>query len=516
MQSKIVFQFTLLSTVAASLVACGGGGDSSSATKTVTNTPDTYVSESWTQDSDQTVATVPVSATQLLCDSGIDSSCTTLATEIAASAASTVKTAAAAIPAGCYKYSGEQTFNTGDKTYYLGKTYSVIAGWSPFNGITPENKEWGPKVWVLDPADTCSALDSLTIATSALFQTPFAPPVGDQAAAGTCAAWAASTAITTAANKAAFRLNKAMRADPANIASARHIYTQVPDPAYGVNLENKKVCWGTSILEAMNTVVKTKGVGSLAAAPYAPIGTGTDARDARVNQCAYSVAVANNAAWSVDKAKFKIDGVRLVPLSLASIKSELRVGNALAFGAKLNTAFFNAGQKNIVLTASDFKKSAASDNAHAGGHAMTIVGFDDNLKAFKVQNSWGEGWGEKGYIFIDYDLMLDNTLFMQGSNLYVAFVTPTGTQINGATAALKTTVKDLLAGNTLYLDPKNVMNVTNTAVRSADETFSLSFTGDTMNVNAPTSRSATNPEDEAGITYSELELLVAAHKYLTK
>lgn len=36
-------------------------------------------------------------------------------------------------------------------------------------------------------------------------------------------------------------------------------------------------------------------------------------------------------------------------------------------------------------------------------HAVTIVGWDDADNAWIVKNSWGTGWGEKGYIRIHYD-----------------------------------------------------------------------------------------------------------------
>lgn len=39
----------------------------------------------------------------------------------------------------------------------------------------------------------------------------------------------------------------------------------------------------------------------------------------------------------------------------------------------------------------------------AGGHAVTIVGWNDTDKAWIVKNSWGEGWGENGYFRIAYD-----------------------------------------------------------------------------------------------------------------
>jgi C1A family cysteine protease len=40
-----------------------------------------------------------------------------------------------------------------------------------------------------------------------------------------------------------------------------------------------------------------------------------------------------------------------------------------------------------------------------GYHAVAIVGYDDQKHAFKVKNSWGTGWGDGGYFWIDYNEM---------------------------------------------------------------------------------------------------------------
>jgi C1A family cysteine protease len=38
-----------------------------------------------------------------------------------------------------------------------------------------------------------------------------------------------------------------------------------------------------------------------------------------------------------------------------------------------------------------------------GGHAVCCVGYDDAKQAFIVRNSWGEGWGDKGYFYMPYE-----------------------------------------------------------------------------------------------------------------
>ena len=40
---------------------------------------------------------------------------------------------------------------------------------------------------------------------------------------------------------------------------------------------------------------------------------------------------------------------------------------------------------------------------HAGGHVVTIVGYDDSKSCWIVKNSWGPKWGEKGWFRMAYD-----------------------------------------------------------------------------------------------------------------
>jgi len=41
----------------------------------------------------------------------------------------------------------------------------------------------------------------------------------------------------------------------------------------------------------------------------------------------------------------------------------------------------------------------------AGGHAMVIVGYDENRQAFQVLNSWGSNWCDNGFCWISYKYM---------------------------------------------------------------------------------------------------------------
>jgi len=40
-----------------------------------------------------------------------------------------------------------------------------------------------------------------------------------------------------------------------------------------------------------------------------------------------------------------------------------------------------------------------------GGHAMTVVGYDDQLRALRIVNSWGPAWGDHGFVWLSYDCL---------------------------------------------------------------------------------------------------------------
>lgn len=39
----------------------------------------------------------------------------------------------------------------------------------------------------------------------------------------------------------------------------------------------------------------------------------------------------------------------------------------------------------------------------AGGHAMVVIGYNDDMEAFRLFNSWGKAWGDLGFIWVKYD-----------------------------------------------------------------------------------------------------------------
>lgn len=102
------------------------------------------------------------------------------------------------------------------------------------------------------------------------------------------------------------------------------------------------------------------------------------------------------------------------------------------FQATIKTHIMNYGSVYAVIMAPDFGKNyyfkdIDDINLSRGGHAVSIVGWDDNYSkenfksptgkqpekngAYIALNSWGESWGENGYFYISYeDINVHNNL----------------------------------------------------------------------------------------------------------
>ncbi len=191
------------------------------------------------------------------------------------------------------------------------------------------------------------------------------PSPGDQGSQGSCVGWATAYALKS------YQEGREM-GWPLDTSS--HLYS----PAYIYNQINGGMDNGSKIDDALQLIV-TQGAASLATTPY--------------NQSDYLSQPSNAARTEAAQFKAlrwaKVDGTN-------AIKSALVNRQPVAIGFTACDAFQRLSVGNPVYN--------TFGGSNCGGHAVTIVGYDNNRYggAFKVINSWGTNWGDNGYFWFPY------------------------------------------------------------------------------------------------------------------
>jgi len=99
----------------------------------------------------------------------------------------------------------------------------------------------------------------------------------------------------------------------------------------------------------------------------------------------------------IDAAKYKIAEYHAVP-SMALMKAALAEGNPIVLGIMVYESFEGEAVKETGIVP---MPDIATEQL-LGGHAVLAVGYDDEKEWVIVRNSWGQGWGDKGYCYIPY------------------------------------------------------------------------------------------------------------------
>ena len=214
------------------------------------------------------------------------------------------------------------------------------------------------------------------------------PPIGDQGSYGTCVAWA--TGYYQKSFLEAWDDNRRTSFSSSQILSPKHLFWSIPASQKGAD------CNGTGFEPAYDVMIST-GISDIGTTPYTSLG-----------DCSSSPSSSENTV----AANHKIESYRQVNLDVETLKQYLAQGRALSFGAKLGENFMAWNSSDVIYDDTD---DYQGQNAY---HAMTICGYDDskgNNGAFRVVNSWGTGWGDGGYIWVDYNF------FVSGDFAFCAF-----------------------------------------------------------------------------------------------
>lgn len=99
-----------------------------------------------------------------------------------------------------------------------------------------------------------------------------------------------------------------------------------------------------------------------------------------------------------DKNQSQEDNINAIKQSLADF-------HPVVFGMEVAESFY-------LVDTDGYFQPTEEEKAMVGsllGHALTIVGYDDNQfgGAFRVVNSWGNNWGDNGYCWISYEDFID-------------------------------------------------------------------------------------------------------------
>ena len=200
----------------------------------------------------------------------------------------------------------------------------------------------------------------------------FAPEPGNQGSTSTCTGWAVAYGARTILEALKHPESKTEIIN--NPFSPSFIYNQIR--------KSSDCNAGSSIIDACETL---RDVGVLSLNEF-----GFDCE--KVVSKRDSVVALRNRIKDFQELFFILSKNKVI-----YTKKSLSENKPVIVGIKC-PASFNSAKKLWQPTEADY-------NAEFGGHAMTIVGYDDNLYggAFELLNSWSKNWGDGGYCWIKYN-----------------------------------------------------------------------------------------------------------------
>lgn len=88
--------------------------------------------------------------------------------------------------------------------------------------------------------------------------------------------------------------------------------------------------------------------------------------------------------------------------TIKSMKTAIANGYPLIIALTLDKSFYYLTKP---LNSQNYKGTSLKEDI-IGSHALNVVGYDDKLNSFIIENSWGSYWGDSGYCLISYDVIM--------------------------------------------------------------------------------------------------------------
>jgi len=227
----------------------------------------------------------------------------------------------------------------------------------------------------------------------------YLPPIGDQGHVGSCVAWSSTYYVYTYMTNW-FRGHKHPTGN------------YVMNPTFIYNLINKGIDHGAFPEDAMNAI-STIGAVPMNDFPLYVKGDKGDPPDYAwvwPNESQWKDAMVNKGSPEMYNALLNggVSGGKIYVVDLSNETQFNYLKGLLAAGYIVQTTiivyknFYGFDKDNNIYALNQEHDSAV------GRHAVTIVGYDDNLKtpdgkgAFLMVNSWGTDWGDGGYWWLTY------------------------------------------------------------------------------------------------------------------
>ena len=91
--------------------------------------------------------------------------------------------------------------------------------------------------------------------------------------------------------------------------------------------------------------------------------------------------------------------------NIINIKSALNAKYPVVFGFTVYESF-----ESDAVAQTGIMPMPSPHEAVLGGHAVCAVGYNDATQRITVRNSWGAGWGDKGYFYMPYAYITNTDL----------------------------------------------------------------------------------------------------------
>jgi C1A family cysteine protease len=129
----------------------------------------------------------------------------------------------------------------------------------------------------------------------------------------------------------------------------------------------------------------------------------------------------DDALWPYDVSKFTekpsleayTDGLKHKALQYQSVdQTQDALTHALASGhpVVIGITVYDSLESDEAAATGTVPMPDTQAEQCLGGHAVLLVGYDLEKRLWKVRNSWGPDWGDKGYFTLPFDYLLDPDL----------------------------------------------------------------------------------------------------------